>query len=101
VPFFRGDSDQNGHRSPRLDQLEKLMDLLIADHQAFSDEHKKLLTRQVLLTDGLTQLKTRVDKLAESIKELTEAQKHTDERMSALIGVVDQLVRDKGGKSSA
>ena len=94
------DTDQNGHRSPRLDQLEKLMDLLITDHLAFSDEHKKLLASQVLLTDGLERLKTRVDKLAESVQELTEAQKHTDERMSALIGVVDQLVRDSRGKSS-
>ncbi len=34
-----------------MDRLEKLMDLLITDHSAFSDEHRKLLTAQVLLTD--------------------------------------------------
>ena len=98
------DTEQNGHRSPRLDQLEKLMDLLITDHVAFSDEHKKLLTAQVVLTD-------RVDKLAISVQQLRDAQKHTDERLNAiqkdsderlnaLIRIVDQLVRDNGPKSS-
>ena len=75
-----------------MDRLEKLMDLLITEHLTFSDEHKKLLTAQVLLTD-------RVDKLAVSVQELRdaqrEAQKHTDERLNALIAVVDDLVRNR------
>jgi hypothetical protein len=75
-----------------MDRLEKLMDLLITDHLTFSDEHKKLLTAQVLLTD-------RVDKLAVSVQELREAQreaqKHTDERLNALIAVVDDLIRNR------
>ena len=82
------DDGQNGQRSPRLDQLEKLMDLLITDHLAFTDEHKRLLTSQVILTD-------RLDKLAVNVSELTEAQKHTDERLNALIAIVHQLVRDR------
>jgi hypothetical protein len=64
-----------------MDRLEKLMDLLITDHLTFSDEHKKLLTAQVVLTD-------KVDKLV-------DAQKHTDERLNALITVVDGLVRNR------
>ena len=47
--------------------------------QEFAQEHQLLLKAQVLLTD-------RVD-------ELREAQKHTDERLNALIGVVDGVVR--------
>jgi len=76
------------------------MELLIDDHAKFSDEHNKLLTAQVLLTD-------RVDKLAITVRELTEAQKHADEerkelrdglnelkeRMNALITVVDGIIR--------
>ena len=66
------------------------MALLVEDHVRFSDEHKQLLTAQVLLTD-------RVDKLAgtldTAIKELSASQRHTDERLSALIAVVDDLVR--------
>ena len=66
------------------------MALLIEDHVRFSDEHKRLLTSQILLTD-------RVDKLAgtldTAIKELSASQRHTDDRLNALIAVVDDLVR--------
>jgi hypothetical protein len=93
-------NDQNGHGKSRLDRLEGLMELLINDHLKFSDEHNKLLTAQVLLTD-------RVDKLAVTVQELVEAQKRTNvemkelreglnelkDRMNALITVVDGIIR--------
>jgi hypothetical protein len=82
------DREQNGHSNPRMDRLEHLMDLLITDHLAFTDEHKRLLTAQVLLTG--------------TMRELAEAQKHADERvkelterMNALITVVDGLIRNR------
>jgi hypothetical protein len=74
-------TEQNGYTNPRMDRLEKLMDLLITDHLTFSDEHKKLLTAQVVLTDR--------------VRELVEAQRHTDERLNALIAVVDDLIRNR------
>jgi hypothetical protein len=43
---------------------------------------------QVVLTD-------RLEKLAVSVQELREVQKHTDERMSALIITVDGLIRNR------
>jgi hypothetical protein len=49
-----------------------------------------LLTAQVLLTDA-----QRVTE--KKIQDLTEAQKHTDERMNALIGVVDGLIQKPPG----
>jgi hypothetical protein len=73
--------EQNGYSNPRMDRLEKLMDLLITDHLTFSDEHKKLLTAQVVLTD--------------TVQKLGEAQKHTEERLNALITVVDGLIRNR------
>jgi len=80
---------ENGSDS-RLDRLEGLMALLIEDHVQFRDEHKHLLAAQVVLTD-------RVDKLAvtldTAIKELSASQRHTDDRLSALIAVVDDIVR--------
>jgi uncharacterized protein YoxC len=95
-------TEQNGHGNSRLDRLENLMDLLITDHLAFTDEHKKLLTAQVVLTDTVDKLADRVDKLtvtvdklAVSVNELREAQKATDDRMSALIGVVDGFIRNR------
>ncbi len=86
--WFVENTEQNGYSNPRMDRLEKLMDLLITDHLTFADEHKKLLTAQVVLTDKL-------DKLAVSVLELREFQKHTDERLGALISVVDGLIRNR------
>ena len=76
----------NGQGQSRLDRLEGLMQLLIDDHLKFDDEHKRLLTAQVVLTD-------RVDKLAAAVQELAGAQKHTDERLNVLITIVDGIVR--------
>ena len=59
---------------------------MIDDRVQFREEHKKLLAAQVVLTDRLDRLAIRVD-------ELTEAGKHTDQRLNALIKVVDDLVR--------
>jgi hypothetical protein len=87
--------EQNGHGNPRMDRLEKLMDLLITDHSTFSDEHRKLLSAQVLLTDRVDKLADKVDKLADAQKHADEAQKQADERMSALIAIVDELIRKR------
>jgi len=80
-------TEQNGQNNPRLDRLEKLMDLLITDHLAFSDEHKRLLTAQVVLTDGL-------DKLAAGMRELAEAQKDTDARLKELAERTDARLKE-------
>lgn len=69
------------------------MELLIADHLKFSDEHHRLLTAQVLLTDAQ-------ERTEKKIQELAEAQKHTDERMKALIAVVDGLIARRGDAES-
>jgi len=86
-----GDED-NGQGKSRLDRLEGLMQLLIEDHLKFRDDLRQLLTAQVLLTDSLDKLTIRVDKLAVTVQELTESQKHTDDRLSALIHVVDDWI---------
>jgi hypothetical protein len=82
-----------------MDRLEHLMDLLITDHLTFSDEHKKLLTAQVVLTDRMDKLTANVDQLAETMKrqaaEAEERGKHIDERLNALIAVVDGLIRNR------
>jgi hypothetical protein len=81
----------------RMDRLERLMELLIDDHVQFREEHKQLLTAQVVLNDNLGKLTERVDKNAKAIAELTEAQKHTDDRLNALIAVVDGWIRKQPG----
>ena len=49
-------SEQNGHNNPRMDRLEKLIYLLIAGHVSFNDEHKRLLTAQVVLRETIQRL---------------------------------------------
>jgi len=121
--------EQNGHGVSRLDRMEGLMELLIEDHLKFRDEHKSLLTSQVLLTDRVDKLVSttadlvattadlvataadlvsttgklsqRMDDLAETMKEVAEAQKHADQRMDALIAVVDGMIRRPPGDSPA
>ena len=50
-------SEQNGHKNPRMDRLENLMELLIDDHLAFTDEHKRLLAAQAVLTETIRKLR--------------------------------------------
>jgi len=93
------DADQNGHGNPRMDRLEKLMDLLITDHLSFTDEHKRLLTAQVVLTETVQQL---AEKLKEHAERAEEAQKRTDEALkelaeaqSVLMHTMDDLIRKR------
>jgi hypothetical protein len=78
----------NGNSKSRLDRLEGLMELVIEDHLKFRDEHKLLLTAQVVLTD-------RVDRLAVIVREMAEAPKQSDERLNALIAFVDESIRKR------
>ena len=79
------DEKNGSNGKSRLDRLQALMELLIDDHLKFSDEHKKLLAAQVVLTD-------RLDRLA-AAHEASKAD--FDERLNALIAVVDGLVRNR------
>jgi peptidoglycan hydrolase CwlO-like protein len=80
--------EENGHGKSRLDRLEEFTEILMQEHIAFSEEHKKLLTAQVVLNDQL-------QSLSALQKDLAQSQKHTDERMNALITVVDDLIRKR------
>jgi hypothetical protein len=83
-------TDQNGYKNPRMDRIERTLEMLVADHVAFRDEHKQLLTSQILLTDQM-------DKLTGTMQELAESQKATDGRMTVLIGMMDTFIRERGG----
>ncbi len=80
----------NGSDTPnRLDRIEAILEVvanqhmqLTEEHNRFAQEHRQLLAAQVVLTD-------RVNPLA-------EAQKHTDERLNALIRIVDEIIQKRG-----
>jgi hypothetical protein len=73
-----------------MDRLERLMEF--QDHVQFREEHKQLLTAQVVLTDRLGRLAQTLDTAG---RQLTEVQRHTDDRLNALIAVVDDLIRKR------
>jgi hypothetical protein len=86
---------ENGSGDSRLDRLEGLMALLIEDHVQFREDHKLLLKSQVVLTDRVDKLAITMDNAIIAIKDLTDAQRHTDDRLNALISVVDDIVRHR------
>ena len=58
----------NGSWQSRLDRMEGLMSLFIEDHVRFDDEHKRLLTAQVVLTDRVDKLAIEVEKTSVSVR---------------------------------
>jgi hypothetical protein len=83
---------QAGH-DERLTRLEAAMDRHEAAIERLISSQQHLITAQVTMADSFSRLSDRVDKVALSVGELAEAGKRTDERLSALIGVVDDIVR--------
>ena len=73
---------ENGNTERRLTRLEEFVEVLANEHIQFAEEHRRLLTAQVLLTD-------RMDRLAAT-------QAHTDERMAVLIRMMDDWIKRQG-----
>jgi hypothetical protein len=70
--------DGNGNRDTRLDRIERIMEMMAADHEQFRADHKQLLIAQVLQKDSIDQL-------------LRVTEDHT-RQITALDGRVDKLV---------
>jgi len=99
--------ETNGSGESRLDRLERLMDLLITDHLTFTDEHKQLLTAQVILVGNMQEMQAAQKKLQAAQEKLQAAQeklqaaqektdeqmKATDERLNVLIQMMDGFIR--------
>ena len=78
----------DGYDPSRLDRLEALFEVLVNRHIEFEQEHRQLLTAQVVLTDRLDRLTSRVDRIAES-------QLETNEKLNALISNMDEFIRNR------
>ena len=83
----------NDNGTGRLDRIERALELLIDDHVQFREEHKMLLTAQVVLTDRVDKLIVRMDQLTSRVDQLTG----TVEKLAASVGdlrvAVDGLVK--------
>jgi hypothetical protein len=78
-----GENTDNGRR---LTRLEEFVEVLANEHIQFAEEHKRLLTAQVVLTDRMDKLAQHTD---ESFRKLTEAQAQTEERLGVLMRMMD------------
>jgi hypothetical protein len=70
--------------SSRLDRIEAALERFAQDHEEFREEHKRLLTAQILMQD-------RMDK---SFAKFDERMSEVTDKLNGVIGVVDQLTRD-------
>jgi hypothetical protein len=91
----------NNGDNPRLDRIEKILEVVANVQQDMQQEHQMLLRAQVVLGDNVTKLSDQMIKLSEKVDKLADVQKahseDTDERLGALIKIVDDLVRRPGG----
>jgi hypothetical protein len=92
----------NNGDNPRLDRIEKILEVVVNVQQDMQQEHQMLLRAQVVLGDVVTKLGEKIDKLADAQKALAEHTderfKDTDERLGALIKIMDEWVRRPGGQ---
>jgi len=76
----------NGSNDPtRLDRIERIIEVLANTQLDLQQDVKVLLSAQVVMGE----------QMREGFAKLTAAQTHTDQRMDALILVVDELVRGR------
>ena len=72
----------------RLDRIERALELLVDDHVHFREEHKQLLTTQVVLTDRLDRF---IDSSAKAHRLIEEKFAELTDKLNGLIGYVDGL----------
>jgi len=83
----------NGDRKGRLDRIEETVQLLLNEHIQFHEEHRRLLTAQVLLADAQRKTEESLTRLTAAQQDLHIAQRNADERMAALLITVDDIIR--------
>jgi hypothetical protein len=81
----------NGSDLPvRFKRVEDFIEVLANEHIEFERELKRLLTAQVIMQDSM---KTGFERLTVEMTKLAEAQRATDEKLNALIDIVDGIIK--------
>jgi len=84
-----------------LTELAARHDSVLARHESVLAGHESLIEKQnVGIRDLITVSRTFLDSQKETgtqIQELRDAQKHTDEKLNALIDTVDRIIRRGNG----
>jgi septal ring factor EnvC (AmiA/AmiB activator) len=93
-------SESNG-ANPRLDRIEGVLETIVKVQSDMQQEHKMLLTAQVVQGDELRQLAKRTDEkfqaTEDQLNRLAAAQERMDEALTALMGTVDEIIRSRKG----
>jgi uncharacterized heparinase superfamily protein len=86
----------NGQTNPdeRFDQVETVLNQL-------ANSQRHLLTAQVLMNDGMDRAEAAIQKLAVSMVDLADSQKHTDEKLAALTDIVQRWYERHGNGSGS
>ena len=91
------------------EEIQKLMELVIQRQEVFAENMDKAEKRMSQLERGFVSLFNVVSETARIQKELAESQKelqvkqiHTDDRLNALINVVERFISERrnGGQAS-
>ena len=80
----------NGGSPARFDRIERIVEVLANTQLDLQQDVKILIRGQVVIGEALERLTSTTN---QRINELAEAQKHTEERLNALIAVVDGIAR--------
>ena len=97
--------DMQGDASARQQRHNDAIAPIHEEHARFRTDLRELLTAQVFLTDNQRQADAKLKQFGEEtdrrLRELAEAQQHTDANLNALIAVVDDIVRKRPPQSGS
>ena len=89
-------AEPNGDRGTRLDRIERILELLIADHEQFRVDHKQLLTAQVLQSEEIDKLLKVTQEHSRQIEDERVARKEStaalDKRVNDLVAAIGALI---------
>ncbi len=77
---------------PRLDRIEKALELMISDHEQFRQEHKQLLMAQVVQSDQIAENARQIQALTQRMNQQSEKTAALDERVDKLAGSIGELI---------
>lgn len=90
-------TEENGNRDARLDRIERIMEMLAADHEQFRADHKQLLIAQVLQKDAIDQLLKVVQEHSRQIEaqdgRIARQNAELNQRVDDLVSAIGDLIR--------
>lgn len=88
----------NNGESPRLDRIERIVEVIANMQRDMLQEHPLLLRAQVSQTDEILQLKKENELLRKQtdlkFQAVADAQQRMDDALTALMGTVDEIIRN-------